>query len=224
MISCLFLCGCLLCCGRTFPRRSILISFEMEDQFRNSHSHTDFQDRVLVVIGSDRKGAPVAENWGNALSHTLQPEKDAGKLNLIGLSNLKGVPFFLKGYVRGKFPQNVRNWALLDWQGLFADSYGFIAGNANILVFDKEGVLFHQAHFSECRPDQVQSLAALIRSMLDGPPSVLGQNLTLAVACIFVILSFNGINSFTYFRERLHESDSNLSRNLAIIWHLRHRL
>ena len=173
MISCLLLYGCLLCCASTLPLRSSLISFEMEDQFRNLHSDVHFQGRVLIVIGSDRKGAAVAENWGKALSCSLKAEKDAGRLNLIGLSNLKGVPFFLKGYVRGKFPQNARDWTLLDWQGLFAESYGFIAGDANLLVFDEKGVLFHQAHYSEYRPEQVQSLAAVIRGMLDEPPPVL---------------------------------------------------
>ena len=168
MISCLLLSGCLLCCGSTLPLHSSLISFEMEDQFRNLYSDAHFQGRVLIVIGSGRKGAAVAENWGKALSRSLKQEKDAGRLNLIGLSNLKGVPFFLKGYVRGKFPQNARDWTLLDWQGLFAESYGFIAGDANVLVFDEKGVLFHQAHFSECRPDQVQSLAAKIRGTIDG--------------------------------------------------------
>lgn len=173
MISCLLLYGCLLCCASTLPLRSSLISFEMEDQFRNLHSDAHFQGSALIIIGSDRKGAAVAENLGKDLSRSLKPEKDAGRLNLIGLSNLKGVPFFLKGYVRGKFPQNARDWTLLDWQGLFAESYGFIAGDANVLVFDEKGVLFHQAHFSECLPDQVQSLAAIIRGMLDGPPPVL---------------------------------------------------
>jgi hypothetical protein len=141
----------------------------MEDQFRNSYTHADFQDRVLVVIGTDREGAPVAENWGKALSESLQPEKDAGSLDLIGLANLRGIPFFLKGYVRGKFPQNASDWTLMDWQGLFADSYGFVKGNANVLVFDKKGVLLHQTHYDECRPDQVKSLITIIRSKLDGP-------------------------------------------------------
>jgi hypothetical protein len=172
MIAGLLLCGCFFCCAGTFPRLGSLMSFEMEDQFRNSHSHADFKGRVLVVIGSDREGAPEAENWGKALSQSLKPERDSGRLNLIGLSNLKGVPFFLKDYVRGKFSQSAGDWALMDWKGLFADSYGFIAGNANVLVFDKEGVLAYQAHFSECRPDQVLSLTAIIRSKLDGPPPV----------------------------------------------------
>ena len=175
MISGLLLCGCFLCCAGTSPRLGSLMSFEMEDQFRNSHSHADFKGRVLVVIGSDREGAPAAEKWGKALSQSLKPERDAGRLNLIGLSNLKGVPFFLKDYVRGKFSQKEGEWALMDWKGLFADSYGFIAGNANIVVFDKEGVLVHQAHFTECLPDQVLSLTAIIRGKLDGPPPVSGS-------------------------------------------------
>jgi hypothetical protein len=167
MITGLLLCGCFFCCGGTLPRLSSLMSFEMEDQFRNPHSHADFKGRVLVVIGSDREGASEAENWGKALAQSLKPERDSGRLNLIGLSNLKGVPFFLKDYVRGKFSQNAGDWALMDWNGLFADSYGFIAGKANVLVFDKEGVLAYQADFSECRPDQVLSLTAIIRSQLD---------------------------------------------------------
>jgi hypothetical protein len=172
-ISGLLLCGCFFCCGSTLPRLGSLMSFEMEDQFRNSHSHADFLGRVLVVIGSDREGASAAENWGKALSQSLKPERDSGRLSLVGLSNLKGVPFFLKDYVRGKFSQNEGEWALLDWKGMFAESYGFIAGNANVLVFDKEGALVYQAHFSECRPDQVLSLTAIIRGKLDGPPPVL---------------------------------------------------
>lgn len=167
MISCLLLCGCFLCCGGTVPRLSRLMPFEMEDQFRNSHSHEDFQDRVLVVIASDREGASVAENWGKALSLSLKQTRDDGRLNLIGLSNLKGVPFFLRDYVRGKFSQNTDDWALMDWKGLFAESYGFVAGNANVLVFDRAGRLIHQTHFSECRPHQVLSLTAIIRGVLD---------------------------------------------------------
>lgn len=171
-LTCLLLCGYLFGCGGTFPRIGTLMSFEMEDQFRNSHSDAEFKGRVLVVIGGDRKGAAAAENWGKALARSLKPEIDSGRLSLVGLSNLKGVPFFLKAYVRGMFSQNPGEWALLDWKGQFADSYGFVPGNANVLVFDKEGALLYQAHFSECHSDQVLSLTAIVRSKLDGPPPV----------------------------------------------------
>jgi hypothetical protein len=166
----LLLCGCFFGCGATFPRVKDLVPFEMEDQFRDPHTDADFKGRVLVVIGGDREGAPAAKSWGEALSRALKPEKDSGRLALVGLSDLKGVPFFLKAYVRGQFSKTPGDWALLDWKGLFADSYGFIAGNANVVVFDKEGNLAYQAHFNECRPDQVRSLTATIRSLLHGPP------------------------------------------------------
>jgi hypothetical protein len=162
-ISGLLLCGCLFGCRGTLPRLGSLMSFDMEDQFRNSHSHADFKGRVLVVIGSDRGGASAAKNWGKALARSLKPEMDSGLMSLIALADLKGVPFFLKDYVRGEFYKNAGDWALMDWKGLFADSYGFIAGNANVLVFDKEGVLVYQAHYRECRPDEVLSLTAIIR-------------------------------------------------------------
>ncbi|MCK7491057.1 MAG: hypothetical protein MZW92_04260 [Comamonadaceae bacterium] len=142
----------------------------MEDQFRDPHTDADFLGRVLVVIGGDREGAPAAKNWGRPCRAPLKPERDSGRLALVGLSDLKGVPFFLKAYVRGQFSQNAGDWALMDWKGLFADSYGFVAGAANVIVFDKEGHLVYQAHFTECRPDQVLSLTATIRSLLDGPP------------------------------------------------------
>jgi len=100
MISGLLLCLGFFCCAGTSPRLGSLMTFEMEDQFRHSHSHADFKGRLLVVIGSDREGAPAAENWGKALSQSLKPERDSGRLNLIGLSTLKGVPFFLKDYGR----------------------------------------------------------------------------------------------------------------------------
>jgi hypothetical protein len=172
-ISCLLLCGCFFGCSGALPRLGSLMSFELEDQFRNSHSHADFKGRVLVVIGSDRGGASAAENWGKALARSLKPETDSGRMSLIALADLEGVPFFLKDYVGGKFSKNAGDWALMDWKGLFADSYGFIAGNANVLVFDKEGVLVYQAHYRECRPDEVLSLTAIIRGKLDGPPPVL---------------------------------------------------
>ena len=117
------------------------MSFEMEDQFRNSHSHADFLGRVLVVIGGDREGASASENWGKALSQSLKPEKDSGRLSLVGLSNLKGVPFFLKDYVRASSPRTKANGLCWTGRGCSPESYGFIAGNANVLVFDKEGAL-----------------------------------------------------------------------------------
>ena len=95
---------------------SHLVAFEMEDQFKNTYSHADFWGHILVVVGSDKEGASVAMEWGKALGKSLKPEIDGERVSLIGLSDLRGVPFFLKKYVRGKFSQSKEDWALLDWR------------------------------------------------------------------------------------------------------------
>ena len=84
--ACLLLGWCLFGCGGTFPRLGALMTFEMEDQFRNSHSDADFDGRALVVIGGDREGASAAENWGKAAIHPQAAGKGLGRLSLVGLS------------------------------------------------------------------------------------------------------------------------------------------
>jgi hypothetical protein len=147
---------------------SHLVAFEMEDQFRNSYSHADFSGLVLVLIGSDKDGASIAMEWGKALGESLKLEKEEREVFVIGLSDLRGVPFFLKGYVRSKFPKKQEEWALLDWQGLFAESYGFVSGEANILVFGYSGSLIHQARFSDCESSAVEAIAAKVRKEIQG--------------------------------------------------------
>ena len=136
----------------------------MEDQFKNTYSHADFWGHILVVVGSDKEGASVAMEWGKALGKSLKPEIDGERVSLIGLSDLRGVPFFLKKYVRGKFSQSKEDWALLDWQGLFAGSYGFVPGAVNILVFGSSGKLLHQAHFSDCDSSAVKAIVAKVHA------------------------------------------------------------
>jgi hypothetical protein len=169
MVLYISICGTLLGCRTSFSRLSHLVTFEMEDQFQNTYTQEDFLGRVLVVIGGDRKGAPLAKEWGKALGESLQPEISSRKLRLVGLSTLKGVPFFLKGYVRGKFPKTQEEWALLDWQGLFAGSYGFTSGEANILVFDESGNLVHKAHFGQCQTSDVRLITSVIRKAIKDP-------------------------------------------------------
>jgi hypothetical protein len=166
VVLCLLLAGMLLHCRSSPERLSHLLTFEMEDQFQKVHSDEDFKGRVLVIVGSDKDGAAWAKEWGKALAVSLQPEKDRQKISLIGLSDLRGVPFFLKRYVRGKFPQEKEEWALLDWQGLFSATYSFVPGEANVLVFECGGSLVHQDHFSDCDPADVITITALVRKTI----------------------------------------------------------
>ena len=71
--------------------------------------------------------------------------RTAGVLfDFVGISDLRGVPSFLKGFVRGKFPKEKDNRVLMDWKGVFAKQYEWQKGACNILIFSAEGVLVHQ--------------------------------------------------------------------------------
>lgn len=39
------------------PRDSVLIAFKMKDQFDRSYTDSEFRDRIVIIIGSDREGS-----------------------------------------------------------------------------------------------------------------------------------------------------------------------
>lgn len=59
---------------------------------------------------------------------------------------MRGVPLFLKGYVRKKFPRDQEKWVLMDWKGRFAKAYAWTPQESNILIFDRGGALVHRTH------------------------------------------------------------------------------
>jgi len=128
---------------------SVLISFKMKDQFGKSHSNADFQNKIVILIGSDREGSNYNSNWGRAIHDSLAEKNFTSQVVFLPVANLRGVPFFLKGFVKGKFPQNPARWILLDWKGQFAESYGFKPGLSNILIFDQDGKLVYQTAVGE---------------------------------------------------------------------------
>ncbi|MFQ5499032.1 MAG: hypothetical protein ACE5FH_05120 [Candidatus Zixiibacteriota bacterium] len=66
---------------------------------------------------------------------------DSGLIKTVDYADTRGVPFFLKGMVRGKFPKEEESYILLDWKGKLAKAYDFEEKKCNILVFDVGGSL-----------------------------------------------------------------------------------
>ena len=57
------------------------------------------------------------ESWGKAIDDSLGLAESPGEVVGIGLADLRGVPFFLKGWVRGKFPEEQCNIIVFDSLG-----------------------------------------------------------------------------------------------------------
>jgi len=67
---------------------------------------------------------------------------------------MRSVPFFLTGIVEGMFPDDRAKWTLMDWDGIFSETYNFVEDESNILIFDLTRVLVYQTSGKE--PDKIK--------------------------------------------------------------------
>jgi hypothetical protein len=145
-----------------------LLDFELEDQFRKTHRGSDFRGSIVLLIGSDKKGVQFNQAWGEAIQKRLGDHPRFQEISHLAHANLRGVPFFLKKMIRGKFPQNPEHWVLMDWKGTLAADYGFVPEESNVLVFAPEGVLVHHASGQEPDDKAIAEVVAALRKLLDG--------------------------------------------------------
>lgn len=143
-----------------------LIDFEIQDQFKQIHKTADYAGEVVVVIGSDKAGCDYDKLWAAELNQKL------GNANILPVAHMKGVPFFLKGFIRGKFPQQPENWILMDWGGEFNKVYSFEPGLANIMVFDGQGKQIFKASAGELDQKIVSELILIINNSPRGENSL----------------------------------------------------
>lgn len=163
-----FLKGFLICLLSTaiFPQDSTLIDFKIKDQFGRTYTADSWPDSIIVIIGSDRKGSEFSGTWSGAIKDSLKNEPGFDRVKFVGLSDLRGVPFFLKGYVRGKFPKEPDNWVLMDWKGRFPEAYQFKEDHCNILIFDAHRQLIHQTAGTTLNLEKLKNITNSLSTML----------------------------------------------------------
>ncbi len=146
---------------------SVLIEFELQDQFGNKHSHSGLAGSVVLVIGSDKDGSVHNEAWGTAIHQSVADHPNYARLRNLPLADLRGVPFFAKGFVRGMMPEDPADWVLMDWKGMFPRSYAFEQALTNVLVFATDGALLLHASGAEPGDEDVDRVATQVRAALD---------------------------------------------------------
>jgi hypothetical protein len=145
-----------------------LIDFEIEDQFKVEHDRESLLGTPFCLVGSDRDGKVYNRLWGPAIDDSLMARGIDGEIHHLGLADLRGVPFFLKGFVRGKFPKEDVSPILMDWKGRFPQAFDFMPGECNILVFDERGELLLRHHGKEPDPQGLEKvLSALEEALAD---------------------------------------------------------
>lgn len=144
-----------------------LIDFEIEDQFENIHRRSDVLGSVVLLIGSDEDGSKFNVAWGESIHGSLGHHPQYDRISHLAHADLRDVPFFLKGFVRGMFPENPDQWVLMDWKGVIAETYKFVPKSSNVLVFAPDGVLVHHASGHEPDDESLRGLVSILRELLD---------------------------------------------------------
>lgn len=147
-------------------QRPDLVDFTLEDQFGRTWTDEDFEGRATVLLVGDRGGATWNEAWGRALNERLGGAHAAAGVALVAVAHVPGVPFFIKGMVRGMLSDDPDRWVLLDWEGLFDAHYPLVPDHANLLVFAPDGTFLRHMVVQEVVPELLDDL---VRT-LDPPP------------------------------------------------------
>lgn len=144
--------------GEAAPPPGRLIEFALEDQFERGYTPQSFAGRHLLILASDRGGSKFNPGWGDALRQALTAAGLRQAVEIVGVSDLRAVPGFLRSFVRGKFPDEPEKWVLMDWTGIFAEAYDLEPKACNILLFDGVGELLYRGHGREVDPATVDAV------------------------------------------------------------------
>jgi hypothetical protein len=163
------LAGLVLAVAFSAPVRAVevgLIDFSMKDQFDREYRDADFRGEIVCLIGSDKDGSRFNRLWSQAIADSIAPGDQEAPYKVLPVAHLKGVPFFLKGFIKGKFPKDEKTWILMDWKGRFTEAYSFAPGESNILVFDREGKRVLRVHGKEPDGERLTLVVEKLRRLL----------------------------------------------------------
>lgn len=135
-----------------------LISFTLKDQFDREYTEKSFSDKILVVIAGDRDGSKFSDSWQQAIYDALEKRQIAEQVQFIRVADLRGAPWFLYSFIKGKFPKEKDHWSLMDWKGIFATTYGFELKSCNILVFDHQQRLVYKTNVQKLDPQKLEEI------------------------------------------------------------------
>jgi hypothetical protein len=107
--------------------------FILRDQYDRQYSLESFAGRPLVLLASDKKGEEQNHQWG-----ALIQKKYGKEVLILGVADVRTVPFFLKGKIRRDFKKDP-NSILLDWEGRIFTAYRLMKGAPNVVLIDGSG-------------------------------------------------------------------------------------
>lgn len=135
-----------------------LISFTLKDQFDRAYTERSFPDKIVVVIATDREGSKFSDSWQQAIYDALLKRQTEGQVQFIRVADLRDAPWFLYGFIKGKFPKEKDHWSLMDWKGIFATAYRCELKSCTILIFDRQQCLVYKTTVQKPDPQKLEEI------------------------------------------------------------------
>lgn len=112
-----------------------LPKFTMEDQNEKEIQSSIYNGKHVLMFLADRAGSKLTANWTKHLEPLYR-----NKIEFIAVANVSSVPFFLKGFIRGKFRENYTYTVLMDWKGSLWEHYQCKDDVPNVVFIDQTGI------------------------------------------------------------------------------------
>ncbi len=140
----LFLCGF----QRSIAGEStnlVCSSFQLSDQFGTQHNISFPRTNVVVLTIADKKGNDEVDGWVVAVK-----ERFGGRVDILGIADVDGVPGPLREFVRKKFQKARSHPVMMDWDGNVIRPFKPQKDHANVYVIGRQGcVMLHLAGVSK---------------------------------------------------------------------------
>jgi hypothetical protein len=107
--------------------------FTLIDQYDKPYNIRQGEGGIVVLLASDKEGEPQNALWRTAIS-----ERYRDKIFMIGIADVRTVPFFLKSRIINNFRKDTER-ILLDWTGEVFTNYVLAKHASNIVLIDKKG-------------------------------------------------------------------------------------
>jgi hypothetical protein len=146
----------------TMGQSNTLISFSLEDQFDVHYTNAQYRGYYVILVGGDRKGSDYCFIWSDAVKEKLENDPMKKNIKVLGIADLKAAPASFQNFIKSKFPKEKKHWALLDWDGIFSETYKFQEDVANIIIFSPEGDRIYTNTATEVEYSQLEEIVTLI--------------------------------------------------------------
>lgn len=106
----------------------------LNDQYDRPQTLAFPHTNVVVLLMADRDGSEEIDGWVTAIK-----ARHAGRVEMRGLADVRGVPWLLRSRIRKKFQEQRKYPVMMDWTGEACARFGLKAGVANVLVLGRDG-------------------------------------------------------------------------------------